>query len=106
MKKTERSAPSVHVLVMLILCLALRAIIDQDETYQRFHSRTCYKIDIHGETARVMQIGVCTGPACDHPASWPSGRRFRSQNHSALQVDRDGTLRIGQDSRTMQCPGS
>src|SRR5687767_9127445 len=89
-----------------MLCLALRAIIEEDETYHRFHSQTCYKIDVHGEAARAMQIGVCTGPAYDHPVSWTSGRRIRSHNHPALQVDRDGSMRIGQESRTMQCPGS
>jgi hypothetical protein len=51
-----------------------------------------------------MQIGVGTGPACDHPVSWTSERRFRSRNHPALQVERDGTMRIGQDCRTMQRP--
>jgi len=67
----------MSVLSPRTFALGLRAIIEKDRPLHDFHSRACYKIDVHGETPGAMQIGVGTGSIEDPPMSRASGRRWR-----------------------------
>ena len=50
-----------HVLVILILCLALRAMIEKDRTHHRFYSRTGCKIDVHGKDCPKAELSAASG---------------------------------------------